>query len=61
MGDCVRIEEYMPTCDNCYWHDDTMGVCRHPGGWYWDKRYNRCATFRRRPAGQDKEGEQGEK
>ena len=61
MGDCVRIEEYMPTCDNCYWHDGTMGVCRHPGGWYWDKRYHRCATFRRRSAGQDKGGEQGEK
>lgn len=54
MGDCVRIEEYRRTCANCYWHNDAMGACRHPGGWWWDKRYHHCATFRwpGRPTGE---------
>ena len=57
MGDCVRIEEYRRTCANCYWHNDAMGACRHPGGWWWDKRYHHCATFRWRngPPGEKKE------
>ena len=56
MGDCVRIEEYRRTCANCYWHNDAMGACRHPGGWWWDKRYHHCATFRWRdgPPGRKK-------
>ena len=46
MGDCVRIEEYRRTCANCYWHDAVMWACKRPGGWWWDKRYHRCAAFR---------------
>lgn len=63
MGDCVRIEEYRRTCANCYWHNDAMGACRHPGGWWWDKRYHHCATFRWRdgPPGRKKGETQHEK
>ena len=63
MGDCVRIEEYRRTCANCYWHNDAMGACRHPGGWWWDKRYHHCATFRGRdgPPGRKKGETQHEK
>ena len=63
MGDCVRIEEYRRTCANCYWHDDAMWACKRPGGWWWDKRYHRCAAFRWRnsPPGRRKGETQHEK
>ena len=46
MAEILDFESLKPTCQNCRWSDH--GTCRCPGGWYWDERYRRCATFKRK-------------
>ena len=46
----INLDDYQPTCSNCYWHDDTDKVCNCPGGWHWDKHFKRCVDFKRREA-----------
>lgn len=46
MGDVVSILPFLRTCENCVWHEP--GICRKPGGWRWDDKYNRCLDFKRK-------------
>ena len=45
-GNIVDINAYRRSCDNCLWHDDAHGACKCPGGWEWDRKINRCISFR---------------
>ncbi len=60
-GNIVDINEYRRSCDNCFWHDGANGACKHPGGYEWDMKFSRCATFRWRngyPASKTQGGEE---
>ena len=59
MAEIINLDDYRPDCRNCLYHTDRGGgACTYPGGWEWDTRRNRCATFRRKNGRPAKKGDQ---
>lgn len=59
MAEIINLDDYRPDCRNCLYHTDRDGgACTYPGGWEWDTRRDRCATFRWRNGRPGKKGDQ---
>ena len=47
MAEIIRLDGYRNECRACVYHEKP-GICRKPGGWEWDHRFQRCVSFRRK-------------